>query len=465
MGIGRRGDVLNILFCVEFYYPSLGGAQEVVRHLAERLVRRGHAVTVATSRISSRGFDAHNGVRIVEFAVSGNQVRGFQGDSDAYREFLLAGDFDVVLFYAAQQWTFDAAWPVMAFIRACKVLVPCGYSGLFEPSYSAYFNALPAVLREMSAVVYHAAQYRDVRFGEVNEIENATLIPNGADLDEFSIAPSSDFRLGLPIPPSALLLLTVGTMTGLKGHLELAQAFASVDLEGRDAVLILNGNTPEFSGEKSDHLGLLLHLVREYGVFYAAKHGLKMFLRAMGFRVGKTTSIQDWMQRINRDKASKKRVIVTDLTRDQLVQAYLNADVFIFASNIEYSPLVLFEACAAGLPFLSVPVGNAAEIAAWTGGGLICPAPEDERHYTRVAPEVLARHIEALVKDSELRATLGAKGRDACRRRFNWDDIATEYEALFERLVSRSSAKASENVQRASSTVPEYRAVGVTSIG
>jgi glycosyltransferase involved in cell wall biosynthesis len=205
---------LNILFCVEFYYPSLGGAQEVVRHLAERLARRGHSVTVATSRIETRDFDAHNGVRIVEFAISGNQVRGFQGDTGAYREFLLAGDFEVVFFYAAQQWTFDAAWPVMALIQSRKVLVPCGYSSLFEPAYGAYFAALPAILREMSAVVYHAADYRDVRFGEANGIKHAALIPNGADMDEFGVAPSPGFRCDLSIPASALLFLTVGTIPG-----------------------------------------------------------------------------------------------------------------------------------------------------------------------------------------------------------------------------------------------------------
>lgn len=427
---------MKILFCVEFYFPSLGGAQEVVRHLAERMAQRGHSVSVATSRIASRQFDKFNGVRIVEFAVAGNLVRGLHGNVDAYREFLTNSDFDVVLFYAAQQWTFDAAWPVLESIRAYKVLVPCGYSGLFQPSYSEYFAALPAILRRMAAVVYHAEDYRDVRFGKDSGVDRGVLIPNGADMDEFSVTPSRDFRRGLSISPSALLLLTVGTFTGLKGHLELAQAFYLADFRGRDAVLMLNGNTPEFSGKRSGHFALLRHLVSEYGVQYAAKHGLKMFFRALGLSVGRTASIRDWVQRINREGASNKRAIVVDLPREQLVQAYLNADLFVFASNVEYSPLVLFEACAAGLPFLSVSVGNSAEIAAWTGGGEICPASTDEGGYTRVSPEVLARRIESLVESSKLQSLLGQRGRDACRQRFNWNTIASEYEALFARLVS-----------------------------
>lgn len=428
---------MNILFCVEFYYPSLGGAQEVVRQLAERLALRGHSVTVATSRIASRSFDTHKGVRIIEFTVSGNQVRGLQGDVETYREFLKKGDFDTVLFYAAQQWTFDAAWSVMESITARKVLVPCGYSGLYEPSYSEYFIALPTILRQMDAVIYHAEDYRDVDFGQASGIANGVVIPNGADIEEFSVPIKGEFRRELSIPSSAVLFLTVGTMTGCKGHLELAQAFYLADFGERDAVLILNGNTPEFRVKKFGSLSQLFGLVRQHGIFYAAKYGVKMLLHAVGVMFGKAGSIQDWVLRINRDKASKKRVIVSDLPRSQLIQAYLNADLFVFASNIEYSPLVLFEACAAGLPFLSVPVGNSGEIAVWTGGGEICPADIDDRGYTRVSFAELARRMEALIADSERYSEMGRCGRQAVQRLFNWGLLVQEYEAMFIRVLNK----------------------------
>ncbi|MES2364322.1 MAG: glycosyltransferase family 4 protein [Pseudomonadota bacterium] len=428
---------MNILFCVEFYYPSLGGAQEVVRQLAERLASRGHTVTVATSQITSRSFDMHKGVCIIEFAISGNQVRGLQGDVETYHAFLKNSDFDVVLFYAAQQWTFDAAWPVMESISARKVLVPCGYSGLFEPAYKEYFSLLPAILRQMAAVIYHAENYRDVAFGQASGIKHGVMISNGADLEEFSVPNSQYFRHELSIPDSALLFLTVGTMTGLKGHLELAKAFYLADFGGRDAVLILNGNTPEFRGKKVSSLRQLFNLVRGYGFFYAAKHSVKMLLHSLGIRVGKAGSIQDWVLRINGNKDSKKHVIVADLPRTQLIQAYLNADLFVFASNVEYSPLVLFEACAAGLPFLSVPVGNSVEIATWTGGGEICPAETDDRGYTRVSPDELARRMEALAADSDSRFEMGRRGKLSIQGRFNWDMLVQEYEALFIRVINK----------------------------
>lgn len=122
---------MKILFCVEYYHPSMGGAQEVVRHLAERMAARGHDVTVATSWIEHRQSTEHNSVKIAQFKITGNAAYGIRGEVEIYRKFLRDGGFDVILFYAAQQWTFDAAVDILDEVSARKVFVPCGYSGLY----------------------------------------------------------------------------------------------------------------------------------------------------------------------------------------------------------------------------------------------------------------------------------------------------------------------------------------------
>jgi glycosyltransferase involved in cell wall biosynthesis len=130
--------------------------------------------------------------------------------------------------------------------------------------------------------------------------------------------------------------------------------------------------------------------------------------------------------------------MIVDLQRAELVQAYFNSDLFVFASNIEYSPLVLFEAAAAGLPFLTVPVGNSVEIAEWTGGGVVCPAPQDERGYTRVDPAVLADHISRLAASPGLLVSLSREGHRNWSDRFTWDVVCDRYEALFTRLIEQT---------------------------
>jgi glycosyltransferase involved in cell wall biosynthesis len=148
--------------------------------------------------------------------------------------------------------------------------------------------------------------------------------------------------------------------------------------------------------------------------------------------------VNDILIRVN--GAKERKAMLVDLPRPEVIQAYLNSDLFVFASKIEYSPLVLFEAAAAGLPFLSVPVGNASEIAAWTGGGIICEAEVDAAGYTQVNPEKLAREIEALVGQREMLARLSACGRHAWQQRFSWGTIFRAYEKIFEECLAEVAA-------------------------
>lgn len=426
---------MKILFCVEFYYPSIGGAQEVVRQIAERLAASGHDVTVATSWLQQRSSDIINGVKVVGFKVSGNQVRGLSGEVDVYREFIRKSDIDVLFFYAAQQWTFDAAWETFADIGAKKVFVPCGYSGLYNSAYADYFQKLPTILRQLDAVVYHAESYRDIDFARDHGLTNSIVIPNGAAAEEFSIDLDPAFRSSIGAKQETQILLTVGSATGLKGHLELARAFALADFGAREALLIINGNQPHSDGHRRSYYRRFRELVRTYGLVYAFRHSVKMLLLAAGWRGGNANSIEMWVASVNDGRYGKKRVLRVDLPRAKLVQAYLQSDLFVFASNIEYSPLVLYEACAAKLPYLTVPVGNTAEIVAWTGGGEMCDASRDSDGYTRADPQVLARAIEKLLSDPARLSRLGENGKAASAARFNWASLSREYEDLFRTLV------------------------------
>src|SRR4051794_1989145 len=113
---------MKVLHTVEFYHPSTGGAQEVVRQISERLANRGHDVTVATSRLVNRSNAELNGVRIESFAISGNAASGCVGETERYRDFLLSGDFDIMMNYAAQQWATHLVSPVLHQIPYRKVI-------------------------------------------------------------------------------------------------------------------------------------------------------------------------------------------------------------------------------------------------------------------------------------------------------------------------------------------------------
>jgi hypothetical protein len=177
---------VRILLACEFYHPSVGGVQEVMRQLAERFVARGHSVTVATSYLPERQSRELNGVTIAEFKVSGNLIRGLSGDTDTYRRYVLQGDYDIFMVKAAQQWTFDALLPVLGQMSKPKIFIPCGFSGLYEPAYAEYYGEMPKVLGKFDHLIFYASDYRDINFARNHGLSNFSIVPNGASEREIS---------------------------------------------------------------------------------------------------------------------------------------------------------------------------------------------------------------------------------------------------------------------------------------
>ena len=439
VGNTTRESAMKILFCCEFYAPSVGGVQEVMRQLAERLVEKGHQVTVATSKLPNRNFTSLGGVSIKEFSVSGNLVRGIFGDEDKYRQYIIGGDFDVLMIKAAQQWTFDSLWPVLEQIKIPKVFIPCGFSALMELTYATYYSKMPDVLRKFDHLIFYASDYRDINFTKQHDISNFSIIPNGASEKEFNVKKDATFRSRNSIPEDAFVFLTVGSLTGLKGHLELAHAFDKLALKPDvKAVLVLNGNDPSIlDNNLLSLLGSYISLLRIYGIYFTARHALRRLLEKMSIKVGMLKGIHNIAMTINKNEKNKK-VLVMNFPRPELIQAYMASDMFVFVSKIEYSPLVLFESAAAGIPFLSVNVGNSVEIANWTQSGEICPSERDERGYTLVSPDVLAEKMAEMMSNEYGLKEMGNRGKHNWSERYTWHKIAPQYEQIFEKFVGKN---------------------------
>lgn len=386
---------MKILHTVEFYSPSVGGAQEVIKQVSEQLVKRGHEVTVATKKLPDRTSCIINGVNIEAFGISGNEVYGFHGETGRYQEFLLKGDFDLMMNYAAQQWATDLAFYLLDRIPYRKVLAPCGFSGLFDPAYNHYFSHMEKNLEKYDQLIFHSNKYKDIDFCRKHGIISYTVIPNGALEEEFN-KKDSTFRQRYGIPEDVQILLTVGSHTGEKGHSLAMKAFSRARI-GK-SVLIIIGNV--FPGS----MGCLPSCKRR----------------------------ANWINLISR---GLKRVILLNPVRSDVVAAYHAADLFIFGSNIECSPLVLFEAMASKTPFITVACGNAEEITSWGHGGIVIPTINEPKGKVDADPKVLARAIEGLINAPEERQKLAEAGYRAWKDRFTWEKIVLEYERVYEAVL------------------------------
>lgn len=410
---------MRILLCCESYAPGGGGVARVNKEIAERLVCRGHDVTVATTKIKERNEKIVQGVKIHDFEVSGNTVRGIRGEVKRYQDFVISGKFDAILIYAAQQWTFDALWPVLPKISARKLHVPCGYSGFYDPSYKNYFRQMPDILRQFDHLIYNANNYQDINFAKEQGITKYSIIPNGASENEFDSCPLPDFRRKWGIAEDEFVFLTVGSPPSLKGHRDVALAYEQLQLPF-PSVLIFDGR-----------YSLLENPLRQEFPIRIERLLIRMAKRMLGKIVFPEKGFGKALESIN--KQTGKRFLMTDMLRAEIISAFFTSNLFVFASHVEYSPLVLFESIAAGLPFLSVPAGNAEEIVQWTKGGEICQANKSRTGHTLVSPQVLAEEMSRLATDKEKLRQLGQQGRESWRNQFTWDRIVTQYEDVIQR--------------------------------
>ncbi len=426
--------MMKILHTVKYYSPICGGMYEVVRQLSDQLVARGHSVTVACLTIPRKDGSEFppSSVQVVEFDIKGTYTRGFSGEIEEYRQFVRDGDFDIVTNFAAQQAMTDALLPVLHSISAKKVFVPTGFNGLYLKEYRDYFKQMPEWMRQYDMNVIISSELRDMKFAKQHGVPNTTVISNGASREEFEQSIPFSLRERLSIPQDTLLILHVGSHTGLKGHSRAIETFSRADTG--PATLLIVGN-PVASGcsLQCDQLA-------------------EMHNNSETF------------------KEEHKNIIIRHLTRIETIAAYREADLFLFPSNIEGgASIVLFECMAAGLPFLVTDVGSAKETVLQSGGGVILPTekdvpPEDtvrgrikhwvkraleffdigtfhsDRGFVRAKIDDSAFLLEGLCHDKKRREELGIAGHQAWLENFTWEKIAEQYESLYKRLLGQSES-------------------------
>ena len=131
----------------------------------------------------------------------------------------------------------------------------------------------------------------------------------------------------------------------------------------------------------------------------------------------------------------RKKIVFDYISRQDTVAAYKAADLFLFPSNVECSPIVLFECAAAKLPFLATNVGNSIEIASWTKGGEIMPTEIDNQGFSHADIGKAARMVEELYANKEKRNRMANEAFSIWKQKYSWEVIAKEYEKLYNNLL------------------------------
>jgi len=399
----RRERKMRVLHVVQALARNFGGPQTVLQGLIKAQRAAGLDVEVVSTNV-----DAPHGVLSVPpncFVEQGGvwiryssvQFRPllFSIDLKTYFERSLSR-YDIVHIHGLYRFP-----PTYAAYQARKQSVPyiirpfgsldpylykrSSRSVLLKRLYERWFD-FPN-LNGADAIHYVAEEERE-RAAFLNLKAPSFVVPNGIDWEEYESLPERGAmraRWGIGDAPMVLFL---GRLHFKKGLDLLVAAFDDVRRKIPDAQLVIAGP------EHDDYGQTVRRWVRERGL-----EGVVHF--------------------------------VGPLNRPQVVQAYVDADVFALPSYTEPFPLAAAEAMACGLPVLiSDQVNIHAEVTK-AGAGVV----------TRCDADDVAAAMEALLRDTERRRRMGDAGRRLVETRYTWPVIEQllrrEYEAAIDRHVKR----------------------------
>jgi phosphatidyl-myo-inositol alpha-mannosyltransferase len=366
------------------YYPRYGGVTEHVHHTAMELRRRGHDVTIITSRFRSGESTTAAGLErvgrnllipfnraFVDFTVGLNLRRQLKRVFERH-------DFDVVHTHCPT----SPSLPVIAIQSAACPQIATFHTtaprSLLQDLFQDYLRGVVEKLDARIAVSATARASAEMYYpGEYH------VIPNGVDIERFhpQVEPFAQWR-----DSDRVNILFVGRLDPRKGVPLLLQAMPEVARRtgGRARLLIVGDSYLRARYESS------------------VPSSLRPHIHFLGHVPG------------------------SDLPR-----WYATGDVFVSpASGNESFGIVLIEAMAAGRAVVASDIPGYRSVVIPDVNGVVFPSGD---------AGALAATLSALVNDPEHRAQLAVRGR-ARALEFAWPRVTDQIEALYREVMSRRRA-------------------------
>lgn len=114
--------------------------------------------------------------------------------------------------------------------------------------------------------------------------------------------------------------------------------------------------------------------------------------------------------------------------REKTAPYYQESSAFVLPSLNEGMSNAMLEALATGLPIISTDTGGAKELVEDEKNGFIIKAKNSDD---------IARKIEILINDEELRKNMGAASR-ALAEKMSWEKVAGDYHDLYKKIIFHS---------------------------
>lgn len=366
---------MRVAICVNHFWPSIGGAEAVALKISKHLAQK-HDVTVITRRIKNRDHSKCP-VPIKEYST---------GNFGSFLTQLSSMKPDVVFIYS-DVFDFFRQLVMQSRTKYRLIVALCGANWIY--GHHNFANILYRNIENIDTIIVHSEHDRDYKLcTNGNFLRKTVIIPNGVDLSEFDS----------------------NTLTRSDLH---------PDLSGR--IWLLNVSN-FFPGKGQENMIPILNSLPQ-----KEKLAYIQVCSDIEFPIGQQLE-NNWKKLCvtKLDKNIEFRLIKNP-PREKVIGYFKESNVFCFTSQKEVAPLVLLEAMAAQLPWISADVGNVKGLK----GGKCIGAVKDSRynsHFDERVFKLYANHIPELWSAP----CIAEDGRRQIESAMTWDKILPQYSSIVE---------------------------------
>ena len=168
-----------------------------------------------------------------------------------------------------------------------------------------------------------------------------------------------------------------------------------------------------------------MYLLRAYAQLKRRNPGIRLILCSSGPQLGE-------VRRFIRNERLEDVLLAGRVTDEDKARFFKTADVFCAPSTGQESfGIVLLEAMAAGVPIVASDIHGYKRVVQRNVSGLLVE-PRD--------PGALAAALERILRDPDLRARMGAAGRQRATE-YDWDHVTRRLVAFYEDAIARHAAR------------------------
>lgn len=364
---------MNIVQVSSYYPPHLGGQEQRVRDLSERLAKKGHQVEVFTSDVGcpkDKQLKSTKNLKI--HYLPAKEIAHTPIIPSLYNELMKIPQDSIVHVHVAQAYVPEVVYkvckkrkiPYIAHVRVDSK--PSSFIGkIFLPFYKRII--LKKFLKKSNKIITLTKDYKDLIIEKyLIEKNKIKVIPNGFQKS----------------------LLVKNKKNNLINHL------LYVGRISRDKNLPLLLNSLVISKYK-----FILDIVGDGELFEETK-------------------------RLAKEKGLTNVIFHGRKEGKELINLYKNADIFISTTRQESFGTVYLEAMASALPIITSNVLGVRNVVKNGYSGILC----------KQTPEAFAEAIEKLIKNPKLREKLARNGLKEVKK-YSWDKIVEQTERIYKENI------------------------------